>query len=275
VRIQRIIDERYESYYAFSQALAARGRQALSSTIRGWLPPQNRWRQKPNGQAVRKIDWEAVRIPDGASLMEFCELLSVRADYILFGEGSPSRGQSRDRSSLQQDLAVFVAESLKAEGISRWTSADIDASGILSDVVASTRQEASEWMAMIGHTPARVLAQSGALVDEIEEVGRFLANVPEALASYLVLVQMGLTFEASVESASAFPEGLNTRYLAVPKLSEQEMVLNPKLIEDRMKQRAERQLHQDLESPILDPAMRRQLADVLQTLEKRRRKPAR
>lgn len=108
IRLQRFVDHHFDSFYAFRKQLNDGGHAALASTVRGWLPPQERWKAKPDGGAVRKVDWDAVVAPDVTPLGEFCDLFKLRADYILFGEGPPFRRQSRDDTDLEHDIAVAV-----------------------------------------------------------------------------------------------------------------------------------------------------------------------
>jgi hypothetical protein len=108
IRLQRLIEEKCGTYYAFRRELEERDRKELASTVRGWLPPQKRWKEKPDGRAMRPVDWKMVKLPDVATLIELCDLLQVRADYLLFGHGSPYRGQSRDDATLEKDLEARI-----------------------------------------------------------------------------------------------------------------------------------------------------------------------
>ncbi len=108
IRLQRLIEEKFGTYYAFRRQLEERDRKELASTVRGWLPPQKRWKAKPHGSAMRSVDWKVIKLPDVARLIELCDLLDVRADYLLFGQGSPYRGQSRDEATLERDLEARI-----------------------------------------------------------------------------------------------------------------------------------------------------------------------
>ncbi len=108
IRLQHLIENKWGTYYAFRRDLEERGRKELASTVRGWLPPQNRWKEKPDGQAMRSVDWQMVKMPDLARLMELCDLLDVRADYLLFGTGSPYRTQFRDDVTMEKDLEARI-----------------------------------------------------------------------------------------------------------------------------------------------------------------------
>jgi hypothetical protein len=107
-RIQQIIDEGYGNFYRFRRLLEKQGRDDLISTFRGLLPPQLRWKEKPSGAAVRPEDWDAVKLPEAGTLIEFCEITNASPNYLLFGEGSPLRGQTRDARTLEEDFSAAV-----------------------------------------------------------------------------------------------------------------------------------------------------------------------
>ena len=101
-RLQGIIEERFRTFYRFKVEMRKGGAAELASTVRGWLPPQKAWKAKPDGKALRRLDWEEIRLPNVAPLMQFCDFLKVRADFVLFGTGAPYRGQERDSATLAQ-----------------------------------------------------------------------------------------------------------------------------------------------------------------------------
>ena len=101
-RFQAIINDRFGTLYQFRKWLEANGAEALAKTVPRWLPPQE-----------KGAPWGDVKIPQGATLMEFCELTGACADYILFGLGAPYRGQDRGAKQLEDDIAVRVARELK------------------------------------------------------------------------------------------------------------------------------------------------------------------
>jgi hypothetical protein len=158
IRLQRIIEERFGSLYAFAETLRARGRNALASTVRGWLPPQRAWKSKPNGAGVKPVDGKAVRIPDGTTLIEFCDLLSVRADYILFGEGTPSRDQPRTTTQLADDVAAHIAEALLAHGYKHWSASNVDGTSVLTEAVRLAKEEATGRNGVLEASAARIAA---------------------------------------------------------------------------------------------------------------------
>lgn len=142
MRLQAIIDERFGNLYQFKKWLRASNAGGLAMTVQRWLPPQAKWRRKPNGEAVSKADWDAIKLPQCATLMEFCDLIGVSADYLLFGLGTPYRSESRTKAELEEDVAVhlqrlalgrvppggahYLLERLLARG-------DIDVAAILND----------------------------------------------------------------------------------------------------------------------------------------------
>jgi hypothetical protein len=107
-RIQEIVDDSCGTFYRFRKLLEKQGRNYLASTVRGWLPPQRRWKEKPKGAAVRPADWDSVKLPDSGTLIEFCDVTSASPNYILLGEGAPLRGQSRDALTLEEDFSAAV-----------------------------------------------------------------------------------------------------------------------------------------------------------------------
>ncbi len=248
IRLQLIIEERFGSLYAFSQAMAAQGKKALASTLRGWLPPQRRWKAKPNGAGVRRIDWQSVRIPDGSSLIEFCQLLSLRSDYILLGEGEPSRSQTRVTQQLEQDVAAHVAEALRASGLEYWPTSEIDGARALSDIVGAAKEEATIWSRMAEAAPARLAAQSGMLLDEIGRIARRLRDTEAARTQIVVLSQYVALFEAFVESNPPSIRSSKTKYLGVPRFDEDGPPLPTERMDARMRAALER-LDTEVASP--------------------------
>jgi hypothetical protein len=103
-----LLDERFPTFYAVEAWLEAKKAASLAVTLRGWLPPQLRWRKYPVGSNVRKIDWEGIRIPDTLRLAELCELLEVNPRYVVSGMGSPYVSQARETASLASDIAAAV-----------------------------------------------------------------------------------------------------------------------------------------------------------------------
>jgi hypothetical protein len=89
---------------------------------------------------MRREDWEDVKLPDLATLIELCDLLEIRADYLLFGDGSPYRGQFRDEATLASDLETHVTRELGAEaerlGLVAHT---VDGADILHSLTESAR----------------------------------------------------------------------------------------------------------------------------------------
>lgn len=233
IRLQRIIEDRFESLYGFSQAMEAQKKAALASTVRGWLPPQKLWKAKPNGKAVRRVDWEAVKIPDCSTLKEFCDALSVRADFVLLGDGCPSRGQSRTRLELEQDVAFHLVEALRADGYEQWSASDVDGAGVLRDAVASAKAEARIHRQKMERLPGRMVAQLGGALDQVWEMSRHLPKTPEAtqqlrtLATTVALLES--SFDSDVDGSSS-----TTRYLGSPKFSVHDLTLPEGVIDDRI-----------------------------------------
>jgi hypothetical protein len=238
-RLQQIIDERFESLYGFSQAMEAQKKAALASTVRGWLPPQKLWKAKPNGKAVRRVDWEAVKIPDCSTLIEFCDALSVRADYILLGDGTPSRGQSRAKPELEQDIASHLVEALKADGYEQWSASDVDGAGVLRDAVASAKAEARTHQQKMERLPGRMVAQLGGALDQVWEMSRHLPKTPEATQQLRTLVTTVALLESSLEP-DVDDSSSSTRYLASPKFSVYDLTLPEGVIDDRITLSVER-----------------------------------
>lgn len=111
IRLQRAIDGQYGSLYQLQQQLRADGKAPLASTVRGWLPPQDRWAMDPEtGSKVRALDWQGLRAPDLVTLAEFCEYTQLRVDYVLFGDGPAFRHETAEVRALE---AALVDEALK------------------------------------------------------------------------------------------------------------------------------------------------------------------
>lgn len=271
IRLQRIIEERYESLYAFSQAMEAQGKHALSSTVRGWLPPQRLWKLKPDGRAVRRVDWEAVKIPDGATLIEFCEILSVRADYILLGDGVPSRLQTRAHSELARDVAAHVSESLKARGFRRWSSTEVDGAAILTAIAEAALKEAEYYSRMIETAPARIVARGGMLLDLIGELAQFLPDEPKAVEPFLVLTHTAALLEASFESDFDFSK-LETRYLSFPQFDPNDLPLPDEAMNERIRAAIDRREDASEERFEMTRDKELRLRRMLSDLGQRRRK---
>ncbi len=217
-RIQLIIEDRYGTLYAFELAMKAQAKTALASTVRGWVPPQRRWKAKPNGRAVRQLDWDAVRIPDGSSLIEFCDLCSVRADHILFGHGEASRGQSRGLHQLASDVAAHISESLRANGYLVWSPAEIDGDRALADIVAAATAEAKHWMEVATSAPARLVASQGLFRERIQQLGIHLQDTEGARSLHRKLLKFGVLLENQVNSDQSQDEARKMRYLKFPPL---------------------------------------------------------
>jgi hypothetical protein len=239
IRLQLIIEERFESLYGFSQAMEAQGKTALASTVRGWLPPQKLWKAKPNGRAVRRVDWESVKVPDGATLIEFCEILCVRTDYILLGDGVASRSQTRAHSALELDVAAHVAESLGARGFLRWSSREVDGAAILTAIAEAAMKEADFYSRMIETAPARIAARGGMLLDLIGEIAQFLPDEPKAIEPFLTLTNTAALLEASFQSDFDFSK-LETRYLSFPQFDPDDLPLPDEAISERINEAIQR-----------------------------------
>jgi hypothetical protein len=239
-RLQRIIEERYESLYAFTQVMKSQGRGALASTVRGWLPPQRAWKLKPDGAGVRRIDWKAVRIPDGSTLIEFCNLLSVRADFILLGDGDASRTQSRSSAALESDVAAHIADALQADGFKYWQPQQVYGGRVLAEAIKAAKDEASNWKRVVETAPARLAASSGLLLDEIGRLGPHMTQSEDARMQFLMASQVGAMIEHYIDSDPRSLLDTKTRYLAAPKLDADGLPYPAKAIEQRMLAAAER-----------------------------------
>lgn len=93
-----ILCERYGPEAPFERlkgALAKQRAQTRESTIRGWLPPLERLKAGPDGERVRSRDWQALRTPDLASLVEVSRVLDVSVDHLL-GAAVPRRLSDRE-----------------------------------------------------------------------------------------------------------------------------------------------------------------------------------
>lgn len=123
-RISEIIQARVASVTGFRTAAKAAGLSELHSNSRFWLPQPTgawnwdratkRWVGKKGRDA--ESDWEAVRIPSGKSLVQFCNFTNASADYILFGTGSPYRDVVRLPPQLETDLAHAAWRRLRERG---------------------------------------------------------------------------------------------------------------------------------------------------------------
>lgn len=107
-RLQGIVEERCGTLSALKKQ-----HPDIASTVKNWLPSQERWKKKPNGRDMSDWEWERVHIPGGVALIEFCNRFEARADYILFGDGAPYRNQDRSKAELVDDLAGRVAYELR------------------------------------------------------------------------------------------------------------------------------------------------------------------
>lgn len=116
-RLQRVIDERFGSFDAFYKWAVAANHQSLADTVHNWLPPQRRWREKPEGAAVQQVDWKSCSTPDYPNLVAFCDLLGVSADFVLMGRGTPGAGATRDRRSLESDLRLDLITRLSDRAV--------------------------------------------------------------------------------------------------------------------------------------------------------------
>lgn len=239
IRLQRIIEERFKSLYGFSQSMEAQKKAALASTVRGWLPPQKLWKAKPNGKAVRRVDWEAVKIPDCSTLIEFCDALSVRADYVLLGDGTASRGQSRTKPELEKDIASHLVEALKADGYEQWSASDVDGAGVLRDAVASAKAEARTHQQKMERLPGRMVAQLGGALDQVWEMSRHLPKTPDATQQLQTLVTTVALLESSLDP-DVDDSSSTIRYLASPKFSVYDLTLPEGVIDDRITLSVER-----------------------------------
>lgn len=275
IRLQLIIEERFGTLNGFLKAMEAQGKTALASTVRGWLPPQRLWKLKPNGRAVRRIDWEAVKIPDCSTLIEFCDVLSVRADFILLGEGVASRSQTRETKELAQDIAAHLAERLRTEGFAHWSAADVDGNAVLAEAVTATKKEAAFYSRLIETTPGRIIGRGGLLLDLIGELAAYLPETPEALAYLITLTNTGALLEASFESDFDFSK-LQTRYLSFPDINSNELPLPNEAITERIfaaLERREVDPSPNLELTAADEArLRAMLAELGQKRRKRRKR---
>jgi hypothetical protein len=270
-RLQLIIEERFDSLYGFSQAMEGQGKTALASTVRGWLPPQKLWKAKPNGRAVRRVDWEAVKVPDCSTLIEFCDLLSVRTDYILLGEGVASRSQTRELELLEADIAAHLAEALQAQGFSHWSAAKVDGAAVLAASVEDARKEAAFYNRLVETAPGRIAARSGLLLDVVGQLARHLPETPEVIAKFLMLSHTSALLEASVGSDFDFKE-LRTRYLTFPDFNPDDLVLPRDAMDAQMSaalQRTEQDTQQKFELSKGDGArIRRMLSNARRLVAK-------
>ena len=125
--------------------------------------------RRPSAQMarpVRRVDWEAVRLPDTATLMEFCQVLAVNAEYVLFGEGPPYRGQSRDKAELEADLAAELSRRLGERGHAVGKFLPIDARAVIAKAEEECAREVS------------ALNEFDRAYDALAELGRALPHNP-------------------------------------------------------------------------------------------------
>jgi hypothetical protein len=111
-------------------------------------------------------------VPDCTSLIELCDLLSIRTDYVLLGDGVASRSQSREQANLEQDISAHLSESLTSEGFGHWPASDVNGRSILSDAVAAAKHEPAYYSRLLEMAPARIVAHHGLLLDLIGQVAR-------------------------------------------------------------------------------------------------------
>jgi len=206
MRLQRIIDGRswrdppdahLGGFYWFKKWAKQHGHEKLGATAKNWLPPQQLWKKKPNGAAVPGTHWDAIKLPDPATLIEFCELLEVEPGWLLFGlgwDGQPVdepvyRGQQRPNAALEVDLAAYVLRTLRKRGVDLGTATarDINGKQLLADAVRSVASYAERLRATVDATTTAALERvaAKALADDPSparraEVREFLANTPPA-----------------------------------------------------------------------------------------------
>lgn len=113
------------SITAFRNLALAAGYRAVHTNARFWVPSADFWGWNSSTQRWKRIgtrsarqregDWEAVRLPSGEALFEFCEFTEASADYIFFGVGNVYRNQARSSQNLESDLATEVLRRVKAQ----------------------------------------------------------------------------------------------------------------------------------------------------------------
>ncbi len=105
-------------------------------------------------------DWDRVRLPDSASLRDFCAFTGASADYLLLGCGSPFRGQVRTNAKLQADLGEYLRREAGVASVKRYV-VDVNAEEVLRHTVAEVRtgfvnlyatlDEVADWI--VAYTP--------------------------------------------------------------------------------------------------------------------------
>lgn len=179
-RIFEIIHAHSGSVTGFRTAAREAGLKELHSNSRFWLPqptPAWRWSRAANKWvAIRgrsaQSDWEAVRIPTGKSLVQFCTFTNASADYILFGEKSAYRGETRQTAELGADLANFVWRRLHDRGVPIPDAAPWIRPAALLDAVVDAVQEEIRIL-------ARQLAEEEPLIAAINTLSECLRYAPK------------------------------------------------------------------------------------------------
>lgn len=91
IRLRSLILERFKTLYQFEKHLLGTRAKVSWSTIKGWLPPE----EKFVAGRCKKVDWEEICTPDLAPLKDVADVLDVSVDYLL-GYDVPKRRTDRE-----------------------------------------------------------------------------------------------------------------------------------------------------------------------------------
>lgn len=200
-RLQRIVDTRYGVFHRFQAELRQNGLESLASTIRGWLPPQDKWKKDPKrGSKVLRRDWACIRAPDVSTLLQFCEATGARSDYLLFGSGPPFRDQAAEVVSLGAELRAEAGRRLSAKAKRLLRIYRIDDVGLIRTAVSSLNHDleaVNSWLLSLHpliRSQATRLLTVALRLQEVSGVDSKIANI----------VLAGDIWESSLEVRSEF-----------------------------------------------------------------------
>jgi hypothetical protein len=127
-RVRQVVAE-----FTDEGTVTALGREAahrfpkLSSKVRNWIPPIERWQWSKDTEkwrpaahltkTARAADWNQLRFPQADSLFEFCELTLSLPSHLLLGEGPRYRGESRTETKFMQELTLRLRQDLGKKGV--------------------------------------------------------------------------------------------------------------------------------------------------------------
>lgn len=167
-RIQGLIDRAYTKFADFEKA-----HPDIAGTVYNWTPPKRRWAAAPGGAKVRRIDWEAINIPQADLLARFCDALGVSADYIISGVGPEYRAQSRPLAGVATEVAAWVthqlAKVMELRGAHISTSVlSVNGGAVLEAATELVASEIAEWQAWLRRDYSLLFRSTERVLDDLE-----------------------------------------------------------------------------------------------------------